>query len=314
MRSRLTLASPAHRSKPANGFLLQRKCDCGAATASFSGICNECDARRLQTKLTIGESNDVYEQKADRVAQVVLQSPRPAANAKPPAISPIVQRAGEQGVHSGRSAPPSVDSVLSSPGAVLDIGVRSFFEPRFGHDFSNMRMRADREAAKSARAVDLLGHSIARLTQAKRLAPEGRSITLQPKLTIGAANDQYEHEADHVARQVMSMSDTAAANSMQRFMLPEKEGQALQAKPLAASITPFVQRLYSTEEEPEPIQAKSARSLSDSFEAGKDVESQVNQSKGRGSPLPDPVRSYMEPRFGVEFSRVPSIPAAMPYR
>jgi hypothetical protein len=54
----------------------------------------------------------------------------------------------------------------------------------------------------------------------------------------------------------------------------------------------------------EPIQPHAAGSLAERFEAGAEVETQVSQSKGRGSPLPDPVRAYMEPRFGVDFSQV----------
>ena len=161
-------------------------------------------------------------------------------------------------------------------------------------------------------------------------------MVLQRKLTVGAADDQYEQEADRVARQVLNTSDAVVANSMQRAMSPEEDKDPmLQTKPLAASITPFMQRQMvhnaasedeeqpvqakfltetrraplqrqpeTEEEETEPIQAKSAGALTESFEAGADVETQVSQSKGRGSPLPDPVRAYMEPRFGVDFSQV----------
>lgn len=58
------------------------------------------------------------------------------------------------------------------------------------------------------------------------------------------------------------------------------------------------------DEKGESIQTKSTGSPADSFEAGAYVETQVSLSKGRGSPLPDPVRSYMEPRFGADFSDV----------
>ena len=58
------------------------------------------------------------------------------------------------------------------------------------------------------------------------------------------------------------------------------------------------------EEEVKPIQASPAGSLADSFEAGEDVESRLNRSKGGGSSLPDTVRSFMEPRFGMDFSQV----------
>ena len=146
---------------------------------------------------------------------------------------------------------------------------------------------------------------VGQFLQAKRLTPQGTIPGLQRKLTVGAANDQYEQEADRVARQVLSMSDATAATSLQRAVSPEEDKeQRIQTKPVAPAITPFVQRQGQDEERDESIQTKSSGSLSDSFEAGADVETQINQSKGHGSPLPDSVRTYMEPRFGVDFSHV----------
>jgi hypothetical protein len=177
---------------------------------------------------------------------------------------------------------------------------------------------------------------VAQLMPAKRLTPDGKMRGLQRQLTVGAADDPYEQEADRVARHVMHTSDAVAAHSMQRAMSPEEDqDQMLQPKPLAASITPFVQRQMgqnvaseddeqpiqaklltetshapvqrqpeTEEDETEPLQAKSAGALTESFAAGADVERRVSLSKGRGSPLPDPVRAYMEPRFGVDFSQV----------
>ncbi|HNP97168.1 MAG TPA: hypothetical protein PKJ63_16120, partial [Cyclobacteriaceae bacterium] len=93
---------------------------------------------------------------------------------------------------------------------------------------------------------------VARLIQAKRLSPSGEIIGLQRKLTVGAADDQYEQEADQVAHQVMSMPDAAVANPMQRVTSPEDDQEkTLQTKPLATSITPFVQREMSNEEDKE---------------------------------------------------------------
>lgn len=174
--------------------------------------------------------------------------------------------------------------------------------------------------------------SVAALIQAKRLTSEGKIIGLQPKLTVGAADDEYEQEADRVARQVMSMT---SSNPFQRATSPEEDKDKLQTKPLAVSITPFMQREMVNNEEPEdkeksvqakfltgasggplqrqpeteeeetkPIRVKSAGPRIDSFEAGNDVKTRLNQSKGRGSPLPGHVRDYMEPRFGVDFSEV----------
>jgi hypothetical protein len=47
-----------------------------------------------------------------------------------------------------------VHDVLRSGGAPLDAGARSFFEPRFGHDFSKVRVHTGERAAESARAVN----------------------------------------------------------------------------------------------------------------------------------------------------------------
>src|SRR5215467_12913785 len=86
--------------------------------------------------------------------------------------------------------------------------------------------------------------------------------------------------------------------------LEDKE-QPVQAKLFPETSPAPVQRQPGTEgDETEPLQAKAAGALTDSFEAGGEVETQLRQSKGRGSPLPDSVRTYMEPRFGADFSGV----------
>lgn len=102
----------------------------------------------------------------------------------------------------------------------------------------------------------ILGNQrVGQLIQARRLTPEGKIITLQPKLTVGAADDQYEQEADHVARQVMSMPDAARSNTTQRAISPEEDrDETLQTQPLAGSVTPFVQRQTEGNEEPEEKQ------------------------------------------------------------
>lgn len=46
------------------------------------------------------------------------------------------------------------------------------------------------------------------------------------------------------------------------------------------------------------------RETDTSVAGGTNLETQLNQSKGGGSPLPPEVRSFMEPRFGTDFSQV----------
>jgi outer membrane protein OmpA-like peptidoglycan-associated protein len=81
------------------------------------------------------------------------------------------------------------------------------------------------------------------------------SPAVQAKLTVGAPNDHYEQEADRVAEQVMSTPDSAIQQPIQRDMAPTEEEEPLQAKPLATTITPWVQRDMAPEED-EPLQAK----------------------------------------------------------
>jgi hypothetical protein len=59
--------------------------------------------------------------------------------------------------------------------------------------------------------------------------------------------------------------------------------------------------------EEKPVQPKSLLQRSageESVDAGHSIEQQLGQSSGNGSPLPEAVRSYMEPRFGTDFSGV----------
>ena len=57
-------------------------------------------------------------------------------------------------------APPIVDEVLGRPGQPLDAATRAFMEPRFGHDFSNVRTHTDAKAAESAQAINALAYTV----------------------------------------------------------------------------------------------------------------------------------------------------------
>ncbi|MFM9908570.1 MAG: hypothetical protein ACKVOW_04440, partial [Chitinophagaceae bacterium] len=75
-----------------------------------------------------------------------------------------------------------------------------------------------------------------------------RPTTIQAKLTIGQPNDKYEQEADAMADKViqrMSVTDMTA-----------KKEPAVQAKPIMATITPFVQTKCAACEQEEKIQEK----------------------------------------------------------
>ena len=60
------------------------------------------------------------------------------------------------------TVPPIVHEVLRSPGKSLDSNTRSFMEPRFGHDFSKVRVHTDAKAAESARAMNSVAYTVGR--------------------------------------------------------------------------------------------------------------------------------------------------------
>jgi hypothetical protein len=59
----------------------------------------------------------------------------------------------------GGEAPQAVQNVLRSPGQPLDRTTQSFFESRFGQDFSEARVHADQDAAESAASLGALAYT-----------------------------------------------------------------------------------------------------------------------------------------------------------
>jgi hypothetical protein len=56
--------------------------------------------------------------------------------------------------------PPSVYEVLRSAGQPLNAATRAFMEPRFGHDFSAVRVHTDAKAAESARDLNASAYTV----------------------------------------------------------------------------------------------------------------------------------------------------------
>jgi hypothetical protein len=124
----------------------------------------------IQAKLIVGEVNDPLEHEADRVAEDVMSAPQAGPASAPPQISrkcanceeeEKVQKksSGSQPTAAG-VAPGIVHEVLRYPGQPLDASSRAYFEPRFGHDFSKVRIQADARAAESAAAINAHAYTV----------------------------------------------------------------------------------------------------------------------------------------------------------
>ncbi len=130
----------------------------------------------FQPKLSINQPNDVYEQEADHMADRVMRMPDPFASQDSffkPANHTIQRKCAhceqeDKMLHrkesstsevAGSSQLDSYVSSLSTAGQSLSANSRQFFEPRFGHDFSNVRIHTDQVAAKSAESINALAYT-----------------------------------------------------------------------------------------------------------------------------------------------------------
>lgn len=177
---------------PAPVNLLQRKCACGGS-AGVSGECEGCQKKTLtgeqpslvQPKLRISQPNDIYEQEADRVADIVMRMPEPHLqrqvepeeeddeeviqtkrlfSREPSLIQRQVDPEEEETLQTKRAfgetpvVTPAIQSAIQGlwqgGGQPLDPTTRAFMEPRFGRDFSNVRIHTGGESDQLARGLN----------------------------------------------------------------------------------------------------------------------------------------------------------------
>jgi hypothetical protein len=188
---------------------------------------------RFQPKLKVNTPGDKYEKEADRVAAQLTSMP----------AHERLQSKSVQPNDVESEAPPVVTDALRSSGQPLDSSTRAFMEPRFGHDFSRVRVHTDQTAADSARAVSALAYTVGRdvVFGAGRYAPgtaEGRHLlahelvhVMQRRgssdpspLKLGGPDGIAERQATSVADMLesnrwpsqTSINDNSIAPSVQR--------------------------------------------------------------------------------------------------
>jgi hypothetical protein len=190
--------------------ILQRKCACDQHTIA-GGECTECSNNRRSLQRATRDS--------------------------------------ELGTPDSFGVPPIVSDVLRSPGQPLDSPTRAFFEPRFGHDFSQVRVHTDGRAAASARAVNALAYTVGRdvvflegqyrpetIAGRSMLAHELTHVAQQAvgvrALSTGEPDDAYESEADRMVRSILKGEQT----EIRQQKIPERL-QRLQAPPSPLSLS-----------------------------------------------------------------------------
>ena len=142
----------------------------------------------LQTKLTVSEPGDIYEQEAHRIADQAMAAPTHANISSAPLQ---IQRFSEPSPGQGDAAPASVAQTLTRPGRPMEPALRQDMEQRFGYDFSDVRVHTGAAAEQSARDVHARAYTMGRhmVFGAGRFAPE----TTEGRRLIA-------HELTHVAQ------------------------------------------------------------------------------------------------------------------
>jgi hypothetical protein len=126
---------------------------------------------------------------------------------------------------------PIVHDMLRAPGQPLEAETRAFMEPRFGHDFSQVRVHKDGLVAESAGMVNALAYTLGNhivfgeytpdtLAGRRLMAHElthviqqsNQTVTLQPKPVLGPTGDVFEQAADKNAGQINTSGPIQMAN------------------------------------------------------------------------------------------------------
>ena len=163
----------------------------------------------LQAELVVGRSDDPAEHEAERVAAQVMRMPEPtltmqarAHEQEPTSDSTMIQSKSIQTASVPVNETPAPNGAVPQPetavraavpgGASLPGDVRTFFETRMGHDFSDVRVHTDGAAAEAARAVHASAYTLGRdvvfaAGQYAPATPDGRRL--------------LAHELTHVVQQ-----------------------------------------------------------------------------------------------------------------
>lgn len=127
----------------------------------------------IQAKLTVGQPNDIYEQEADRLADRVMRMTDESLVQRQSGCPECQEEEGfiqrqslddEEEMLQAKSASsqtpqvtPPVESGINSlkgSGHPLPESTRAFFEPRFGTDFSHVRVHTGNTAAQTAQSIN----------------------------------------------------------------------------------------------------------------------------------------------------------------
>lgn len=127
---------------------------------------------------------------------------------------------------------------------------------------------------------------------------------VQRKLTVGAPNDHFEKQADHVADRVVQRTSKPPAPAPPASITPVKP-EPLQLKEEEVPATEEkIQRKPIFDSMGDPPDDHIQRKSDAPAEAPSNVEQRLKSTKGSGTPLPADTKTEMESSIGADFSGV----------
>jgi hypothetical protein len=140
--------------------------------------------------------------------------------------------------------------------------------------------------------------AVSRKPARKRISAFGQRAVVQAKLKISEPNDRFEQEADRVAEEVMRMPGRTPGTSGSRTSFADA---SLPIQRVCSKFKEDLQLQPMEEEEKEELLRAGTGSVS---QVTPTIESHIHGVTDGGRPLPESVRTCLEPRFGRDFSRV----------
>jgi hypothetical protein len=150
----------------------------------------------IQPKLSVSEPGDPFERAADAVADQVMRMAQPTAvdSACPQRsfariadpVDPVQRAAAENS-----DTPPDTElamRVASHSGSLLPASLRTYFDPRFGRDFNDVRIHAGSEADAAAASV------------------QARAFTVGHHVTPSSASNVIQRQPANVSTPVLASS------------------------------------------------------------------------------------------------------------
>ena len=141
----------------------------------FGGARHTCPTK-IQTKLTINQPGDIYEQEADQIAEQAISMldsfpidndtiDRKCADCETnddeekKDLNFSRKPSNTSNLKTDEKITSEISSIRSGGGSPLEATTKEFMESRFGYDFSTVRIHSDLSAARTAKALNALAYT-----------------------------------------------------------------------------------------------------------------------------------------------------------